>query len=211
MTFSSGFEKKAYSYRREIEKLEKRYREHSKLPKASYGEHMGWGAGIGAVLGTGVGAVVDQSAKGATLGALAGGGIGALIGASSAAGQNSQRAEGKSVMAMSERKRKDHLEYLAHEQEMNELKNIIASTNIAQMGNSYYQGHRFNSGFHKRANTTSSVFKGTAKMLATEGEKALSHHGNTISKGVKKVEEKVLDYSKFNQPRLYNYKPTPSN
>lgn len=61
-------------------------------------------------------------------------------------------------------------------------------------------------GFEKRASVTSSLFKGTAKMIATEGEHAASQVGSAVAKGAKNVEEKVLDYSKFNPPRLYKYK-----
>lgn len=204
MSFLDGFEKAAYSYKKEIAELEEHYKRKAALPKADYGTHMGVGGGVGVVAGTGVGAAIGKSLGSAGLGALVGGGVGVLLGASSAAGQNLSRAEGKRIMELPPHKRKDHLEYLAHQREMEELKTILRPDQ-----GYYYDSHAFNRGFAKAA-AVSSVFKGTAKMLANEGEKALSH-SNALGKTTKAVEERVIDYSKFNPKRLYGYKPTPAS
>jgi hypothetical protein len=71
----------------------------------------------------------------------------------------------------------------------------------------------FQTGFEKRA-SVSSTFKGTVKMLATEGERAASSTaGHSVANAAKAVGkgERTIDYGSFNPRRLFNYKPTPTS
>jgi len=210
MSFTAGFEKRSYSYRYEIKELEKDYAADSKKKKSGYLKPMAITGGIlgatGAVLGG-----ITHGGTGAALGGLAGGALGAGIAGLGALSHNASREEGKRVMALSERKRRELLEHEAHTNEIASLKAHISTT--AALNRPYYDSHRFDSGFHKRS-AVSGAFKGTVKMLATEGERAASSTAShSVANAAKAVEkgERTINYGSFNPRRLFNYKPTPTS